>query len=59
MGEFRTALLSVYDKTGLVEFATALAEHGVRLVSTGGTARHLAEAGLEVVQIEDFTLAAG
>jgi len=55
MSEIRTALLSVYDKTGLVEFATALAEHGVRLVSTGGTARHLAEAGLEVVQIEDFT----
>jgi len=55
MSEIRTALLSVYDKTGLTEFATALVAHGVRLVSTGGTARHLADAGLEVVQIEDFT----
>ncbi len=55
MSEIRTALLSVYDKTGLVELGTALAEHGVRLVSTGGTACHLADAGLEVVQIEDFT----
>ena len=55
MSEIRTALLSVYDKTGLVEFATALVERGVRLVSTGGTARHLADGGIEVVQIEDFT----
>lgn len=55
MSEIRTALLSVYDKTNLVELAMALAEHGVRLVSTGGTARHLAEAGLEVTQIEEFT----
>ena len=55
MSDIRTALLSVYDKTGLVEFASALVDHGVRLVSTGGTARHLADAGIEVVQIEDFT----
>ncbi len=55
MSEIGTALLSVYDKTGLVEFAGALADRGVRLVSTGGTARHLVDAGIEVVQIEDFT----
>ncbi|MCB1031083.1 MAG: bifunctional phosphoribosylaminoimidazolecarboxamide formyltransferase/IMP cyclohydrolase [Acidimicrobiales bacterium] len=47
----RRALLSVFDKTGLVELATALAGHGVELVSTGGTARALREAGLEVVDV--------
>ena len=41
----RRALLSVTDKTGLVEFARALASHGVELVSTGGTARALREDG--------------
>ncbi len=44
----RRALLSVTDKTGLVEFARALAGFGVDLVSTGGTARALREAGLPV-----------
>ena len=43
------------DKTGLVEFARALAGHGVELVSTGGTARALREAGLEVRDISDLT----
>jgi len=51
----RRALLSVSDKRGVVEFAAGLAELGVELVSTGGTARELAEAGLEVRTIEDFT----
>ncbi|MEZ6235248.1 MAG: bifunctional phosphoribosylaminoimidazolecarboxamide formyltransferase/IMP cyclohydrolase [Phycisphaerales bacterium] len=51
----RTALLSVSDKTGLVEFARALAGHGVRLVSTGGTAKALIAAGLEVTPIESLT----
>jgi len=51
----RRALLSVTDKTGLVEFARALAGHGVDLVSTGGTARALREAGLEVRDISDLT----
>ena len=49
------ALLSVTDKTGLVEFARALAAHGVELVSTGGTARALREAGLAVRDISDLT----
>src|SRR5471030_1231809 len=49
------ALLSVSDKTGLVEFAKALAGLGVELVSTGGTARVLEEAGLKVVEIADLT----
>ena len=49
------ALLSVSDKTGLVEFARGLAELGIEIVSTGGTARELSEAGLEVRQISDLT----
>jgi phosphoribosylaminoimidazolecarboxamide formyltransferase/IMP cyclohydrolase len=49
------ALLSVTDKTGLVEFASALAAHGVDLVSTGGTARSLREAGLTIRDISDLT----
>jgi phosphoribosylaminoimidazolecarboxamide formyltransferase/IMP cyclohydrolase len=51
----RRALLSVSDKTGIVEFARGLAELGVELVSTGGTARALADAGLDVRPIEDYT----
>jgi phosphoribosylaminoimidazolecarboxamide formyltransferase/IMP cyclohydrolase len=49
------ALLSVSDKTGLVPFATALAGAGWELVSTGGTARALADAGLPVVAVSDVT----
>ena len=49
------ALLSVSDKTGLVPFATRLAEAGWELVSTGGTAKVLAKAGLEVIGISDVT----
>jgi phosphoribosylaminoimidazolecarboxamide formyltransferase/IMP cyclohydrolase len=49
------ALLSVTDKTGLVEFAQALAGYGVELVSTGGTARALREAGLAVKDISELT----
>ncbi len=49
------ALLSVSDKTGLVELGQALARHGVELVSTGGTARSLREAGLDVRDISDLT----
>ncbi len=51
----RRAILSVSDKTGLVEFARGLAELDVELISTGGTAATLREAGLEVRPIEDFT----
>jgi phosphoribosylaminoimidazolecarboxamide formyltransferase/IMP cyclohydrolase len=51
----RRALLSVTDKTGLVPFAEQLAAQGVELVSTGGTARTLREAGLEVRDISDLT----
>jgi phosphoribosylaminoimidazolecarboxamide formyltransferase/IMP cyclohydrolase len=51
----RRALLSVTDKTGLVEFARALAGFGVELISTGGTARALREGGLPVKDISDLT----
>jgi phosphoribosylaminoimidazolecarboxamide formyltransferase / IMP cyclohydrolase len=51
----RRALLSVSDKTGIVAFAEGLAELGVEIVSTGGTARELGEAGVAVRAIEDFT----
>src|SRR5271168_4949038 len=51
----RRALLSVTDKSGLVEFARALASYGADLVSTGGTARALREAGLAVRDISDLT----
>ena len=51
----RRALLSVSDKRGIVDFARGLVELGVELVSTGGTARALEEAGLEVRSITDLT----
>jgi len=51
----RRALLSVTDKTGLVEFAQALAGHGVELVSTGGTAKALRDAALNVKDISELT----
>jgi phosphoribosylaminoimidazolecarboxamide formyltransferase/IMP cyclohydrolase len=49
------ALISVSDKSGLVEFARALAAHGIELVSTGGTRKALAEAGLEVLDVSELT----
>src|SRR6266481_1646901 len=49
------ALLSVSDKTGLIEFASALAGYGVELVSTGGTAKALKDAGLKVIDVSELT----
>jgi phosphoribosylaminoimidazolecarboxamide formyltransferase/IMP cyclohydrolase len=49
------ALLSVSDKTGLIEFARALASRGVELVSTGGTRKAIADAGVPVKDISDIT----
>src|SRR4051795_11969151 len=51
----RRALITVSDKTGIAEFARCLQELGVEIVSTGGTAKHLNEAGLDVRAIDDFT----
>ena len=53
--QVRRALLSVSDKRGLVDFAKGLADMGVEIVSTGGTAKALAEAGVETRAVEDYT----
>ncbi len=50
-----TALLSVSDKTGIVDFARALSSLGLRLLSTGGTAKLLGEAGVEVTEVAEVT----
>src|SRR5438552_14031357 len=55
MAKVQRALLSVSDKNGLVPFAQALAAAGVELVSTGGTAKALREAGLAVKDISELT----
>jgi phosphoribosylaminoimidazolecarboxamide formyltransferase/IMP cyclohydrolase len=51
----RRALLSVSDKTGIIEFAQALCQRGVELLSTGGTAKLLADNGLPVTEVSDYT----
>ena len=51
----RRALLSVSDKAGLIELATALAKNGVEMLSTGGTAKAIREAGLPVKDVSEFT----
>jgi phosphoribosylaminoimidazolecarboxamide formyltransferase / IMP cyclohydrolase len=51
----RRALISVSDKTGVGDFAKSLAERGVEILSTGGTAAALREAGLEVTDVSEFT----
>jgi phosphoribosylaminoimidazolecarboxamide formyltransferase/IMP cyclohydrolase len=53
--KIKTALISVSDKTGVVDFAQTLAEMGVKIISTGGTAKALAEAGIDVTPIEKVT----
>ena len=53
--KIKTALISVTDKTGVVDFAKALVRMGVRIISTGGTARVLSEGGVDVVGIESVT----
>ncbi|HXS47990.1 MAG TPA: bifunctional phosphoribosylaminoimidazolecarboxamide formyltransferase/IMP cyclohydrolase, partial [Solirubrobacterales bacterium] len=51
----RRALISVSDKTGITDFARSLAAQGVEILSTGGTAAALREAGLEVTDVSEFT----
>jgi phosphoribosylaminoimidazolecarboxamide formyltransferase/IMP cyclohydrolase len=51
----KTALISVSDKTGVIEFARKLSQMGVKIISTGGTAKKLSEAGIDVVGIESVT----
>jgi len=49
------ALLSVYDKTGIVDFARNLVDLGWEIISSGGTANHLLESGLDVIEVSDVT----
>ena len=49
------ALLSVSDKTGLIELAQALTQHNVHLLSTGGTAKALRDAGFKVTDVSEYT----
>src|SRR5690625_5185903 len=51
----QTALISVSDKRGVIEFAQALHEAGVRILSTGGMAQHLRDAGIPMVPVHDIT----
>ncbi len=51
----KTALISVYDKTGVVEFAKGLSELGVKIISTGGTSKLLDQQGIDVIKVEDIT----
>jgi len=53
--KIRRALISVSDKTGIVEFARALKTFGVQIISTGGTAKSLRDAGMEVLDVSDIT----
>jgi phosphoribosylaminoimidazolecarboxamide formyltransferase/IMP cyclohydrolase len=55
MRKIRRALLSVSDKTGLIDLARALASHDVEMISTGGTAKALREAGITVTDVSDVT----
>ncbi|MFQ5822452.1 MAG: bifunctional phosphoribosylaminoimidazolecarboxamide formyltransferase/IMP cyclohydrolase [bacterium] len=55
MPKIKRALLSVYNKSGIVEFATILQEYGVQIISTGGTAKHLNENGIKTRSISELT----
>ncbi|MGZ5140163.1 MAG: bifunctional phosphoribosylaminoimidazolecarboxamide formyltransferase/IMP cyclohydrolase, partial [Burkholderiales bacterium] len=55
MAVIKQALLSVSDKTGLLEFARSLAAYGIKLISTGGTAKLLQDAGLDVIEVAAYT----
>ncbi|PYO58895.1 MAG: bifunctional phosphoribosylaminoimidazolecarboxamide formyltransferase/inosine monophosphate cyclohydrolase, partial [Candidatus Rokuibacteriota bacterium] len=55
MNPVRRALVSVHDKTGVVDFARGLADLGVEILSTGGTARLLRESGVPVVDVAQVT----
>ena len=55
MPPVRTALISVSDKTGVAEFAAGLVELGVRILSSGGTAAHLRQAGVAVTDVSEYT----
>ena len=55
MGKIKRAIVSVSDKTGIVDFAKTLADFDIEILSTGGTARNLKEAGIPVTEVSDYT----
>ena len=55
MKKIERALISVYDKTNLLDIASTLAQRGVEILSTGGTARHLRDAGIDILDVSDYT----
>ncbi len=55
MARIQTALISVSDKSGLPEFAAGLVALGVKILSTGNTAKHLREAGIPVTDVSEYT----
>ena len=55
MRKIQRVLISVYDKTNLLEIANALAQRRVEILSTGGTARHLRDAGIDILEVSDYT----
>ncbi|MGB5681883.1 MAG: bifunctional phosphoribosylaminoimidazolecarboxamide formyltransferase/IMP cyclohydrolase, partial [Polyangiales bacterium] len=55
MAQIKRALVSVSDKTGVVEFAKGLSEAGVEILSTGGTAKALREGGVRVIDVSEYT----
>ena len=55
MGKINTAIFSVTDKSGVEEFARSLADFGVEILSTGGTAKKLKESGVSVTEVSEYT----
>ena len=55
MRKIERALISVYDKTDILEIATTLVQRGVEILSTGGTAQHLRDAGIDILDVSDYT----
>jgi len=55
MGKIERAIISVTDKSGIVDFAKSLSVFGVEILSTGGTARALRDGGISVIDISDYT----
>ncbi len=55
MKKIERALISTYDKTDLIDIGNALLQHKVEILSTGGTAKHLREAGIEIIDVSEYT----
>ena len=55
MKKIQRALISVYNKTDLLDITNVLTQHGVEILSTGGTAQHLRDAGIDIVDVSDYT----